>query len=35
MSLGAERGTLWILLTVAAANVVLGVWRPRLGRLPN
>lgn len=30
LSLGAERGTLWVLLAVATANVVLGVWRPRL-----
>jgi len=34
-SLGAERRTLWILLAVAAANVVLGIWRPRLSRLPK
>ena len=34
-SLGAERGTLWVLLAVATANVVLGVWRPRLTRLPD
>ncbi len=32
-SLGAERGTLWLLLAVATANVVLGIWRPRLTRL--
>ena len=32
-SLGAEQGTLWVLLAVATANVVLGVWRPRLIRL--
>lgn len=31
-SLGAERGTLWVLLAVATANVVLGIWRPRLIR---
>lgn len=29
-SLGAERATLWVLLAVAAANIVLGIWRPRL-----
>ena len=29
-SLGAERGSLWVLLAVATANVVLGVWRPRI-----
>ena len=34
-SLGAERRTLWILLAVAGANVVLGIWRPRLSRLPR
>jgi len=26
----AQRNTLWVLLAVAAANVALGVWRPRL-----
>jgi hypothetical protein len=26
----AERNSLWMLLAVAAANVALGVWRPRL-----
>ena len=31
-SLGAERGTLWVLLAVATANVILGIWRPRLSR---
>ena len=31
-SLSAERGTLWVLIGVAAANVALGVWRPRLTR---
>ena len=34
-SLGTERATLWVLLAVATANVVLGVWRPRLLRLPD
>ena len=29
-SLGAERGTLWVLLAIATANVVLGIWRPRI-----
>jgi hypothetical protein len=33
--LGAERSTLWMLLLVATANVGLGIWRPRLTRLPN
>jgi hypothetical protein len=32
---GAQRGTLWVLLVVATANVVLGVWRPRFTRLPD
>jgi len=32
-SLGAEWGTLWVLLAVATANVVLGIWRPRFTRL--
>jgi hypothetical protein len=27
-SLRAERNTLWVLLVVATANVILGVWRP-------
>lgn len=31
-SLSAERGSLWVLLAIAALNVVLGVWRPRLRR---
>ena len=31
-SLGAERITLWVLLAVATANVVLGIWRPRFTR---
>jgi hypothetical protein len=30
MSLGAERGTLWVLLAISTANVVLGIWRPRI-----
>lgn len=29
-SLIAERNTLWILLAVATANVIFGIWRPRL-----
>ncbi len=28
--LGAETATLWLLLAVSAANIALGVWRPRL-----
>jgi hypothetical protein len=34
-SLAAQRTSLWVLLAVAAANVVLGIWRPRLTRLPD
>ena len=34
-SLGAERASFWVLLAVAAVNVVLGVWRPRLTQLPD
>ncbi len=34
-SYGAERSTLWMLLAIAAANVVLGVWRPRLTSIPD
>jgi hypothetical protein len=34
-SLGAERTSLLVLLGVATANVVLGVWRPRLTRIPD
>jgi hypothetical protein len=29
-SLGNERGSIWVLLVAAIANVALGVWRPRL-----
>ena len=32
VSLTAERNTLWIIMAVATANVVLGIWRPRLMR---
>jgi uncharacterized membrane protein len=32
VSLGAEKMTIWILLAVSTANVVLGVWRPYLTR---
>ena len=33
-SLDVERNTLWVLLAVATVNVVLGIWRPRLARVP-
>ena len=34
-SLAAERTTLWVLLAVATANIVLGIWRPRFTRLAD
>jgi hypothetical protein len=34
-SLGAEWNSLWVMLAVATVNVILGVWRPRLTRLPD
>ena len=34
-SLGGERVGLWVLIAVAVVNVVLGIWRPRLTRLPD
>ena len=34
-SIGTERAVLWVLLAVATVNVVLGIWRPRLTRLPD
>lgn len=34
-SLGAERNTLWVLLAVTTANVALGIWRPKLTRIPD
>ena len=34
-SLRAEELTLWLLLAVATANVALGIWRPRLTRVPK
>jgi hypothetical protein len=30
----AEVNTLWVLLAVAVANIALGVWRPRLPKIP-
>ena len=32
---GAGQGPLWVLLAVATANVVLGIWRPRLTNLKD
>jgi hypothetical protein len=34
-SAAAEQSSLWILLAVSAANVALGIWRPRFTRLPS
>lgn len=34
-ALTAERNTLWVILAVAILNVVLGIWRPRILRLPR
>jgi hypothetical protein len=34
-TLPSERNTLWVLLAVCAANVVLGIWRPRLSWRPR
>jgi hypothetical protein len=33
LSLGSERSTLWILFAVSTANVIFGIWRPRLSRV--
>jgi hypothetical protein len=30
----SERNTLWVLMAVSLANVVLGVWRPRFPQYP-
>jgi uncharacterized membrane protein len=35
VSLGAEWKSLWIMMAIATANVILGVWRPRLTRFPD
>ncbi|MCJ2087383.1 hypothetical protein MKK88_15520 [Methylobacterium sp. E-005] len=35
VSLPGERGTLWVLLAISAANVALGIWRPRILRIPS
>jgi uncharacterized membrane protein len=32
--IAAEGNTLWVLLAVSAANIALGVWRPRLPSIP-
>ncbi|MBS0529552.1 MAG: hypothetical protein JSS22_09215 [Proteobacteria bacterium] len=35
VSLVAEWNSLWIMLAIATANVILGIWRPRLTRIPD
>lgn len=32
--ISSERDTLWVLLAVSAANIALGVWRPRMPKIP-
>ena len=32
---GAERNALWLLLAVSTANVMFGIWRPRLMRMAD
>jgi hypothetical protein len=32
--LTSEENTLWVLLAVSVANIALGVWRPRLPKIP-
>jgi hypothetical protein len=34
-SLGPEWKSLWVMLALATANVILGIWRPRLVRLSD
>jgi hypothetical protein len=34
-SAGAEWKSLWVMLALATVNVVLGIWRPRLTRIPD
>ena len=34
-SLDAEWKSLWVLLAIAMVNVALGIWRPRLTRIPD
>ena len=34
-ALGTDRAALCVLMAVASANVVLGIWRPKLTRLPD
>ena len=34
-SLDPEWKSLWVMLAIATANVILGIWRPRLTRIPD
>jgi uncharacterized membrane protein len=34
-SVSAEQNSIWVLVAVAAANVMLGNWRPRFTKLPD
>ena len=34
-SLGAEWKSLWVMLAIATANVILGIWQPKLTRFPD
>jgi hypothetical protein len=34
-SLDPEWKSLWVMLAIATVNVILGIWRPRLTRLPD
>jgi hypothetical protein len=33
--IGSLQASLWVILAVATANVVLGIWRPRLTNIPD
>ena len=35
VSLDAEWKSLWVMLAIATVNVILGIWRPRLTRIPD
>jgi hypothetical protein len=32
---GSLQASLWVMLAVSTANVVLGIWRPRLTNIPD
>lgn len=33
--LHSEWGPLWVILSICVANIVLGIWRPRIGKRPR